>query len=86
MLKPHEISGFECSRLIWLNTGLSQEDWVAHGWGSLISLWPFGNGSQSAANTTRAMIIKTARVDRIAKVKGEGQRFLAAYVCSFRSC
>ena len=77
MLKPPEISGFGCSRLIWLNTGLSQEDWVAHGWCSLISLWPFGNGSQSAANTTRAMIIKTARVDRIAKVNGRGSTLLS---------
>jgi len=77
MLKPPEISGFGCSRLIWLNTGLSQEDWVAHGWCSLISLWPFGNGSQSAANTTRAMIIKTARVDRIPKVNGRGSTLLS---------
>ena len=77
ILRTLEISGFGCSRLVWLNTGLSQEDWVAHGWCSLISLWPFGNGSQSAANTTRTMIIKTARVDRIAKVNGRGSTLLS---------
>ena len=36
-----------------------------------------GNGSQSAANTTRAMIIKTARVDRIPKVNGRGSTLLS---------
>lgn len=47
------------------------------GWCSAISLWPFGKGSQSAANTTRTMIIKTARVDRIATVNGRGSTLLS---------
>jgi len=47
------------------------------GWCSTISLLLLGKGSQSAANTTRAMIIKIARVDRIATVNGRGSTLLS---------
>ena len=47
------------------------------GWYSTISLLLLGKGSQSAANTTRAMIIKIARVDRIATVNGRGSTLLS---------
>ena len=46
-------------------------------WYLTISLSLFGKGSQSAANTTRAMIIRTARVDRIATVNGRGSTLLS---------
>ncbi len=46
-------------------------------WYLTISLSLFGKGSQNAANTTRAMIIRTARVDRIAMVNGRGSTLLS---------
>ena len=46
-------------------------------WYLTISLSLFGKGSQSAANTTRAMINKIARLDRIATVNGLGSTLLS---------
>ena len=46
-------------------------------WYLTISLSLFGRGSQSAANTTRAMINKIARLDRIATVNGLGSTLLS---------